>query len=421
MDSIPPATTISDSPSCTACAARATAFSPEPQTLLMVMAATRASQPPFSAACRAGFCPSPAWTTLPRTASSICLASRPARRMASATALPPSSGAENPARPPWNFPMGVRTAERMTGVSVVMAGLQRNSRHHYSAKEERRLGRHRRGQQGRSMLRPHFTKLGLVCGGSNCARLGFVRAGAIKPGHGNAEQAVVHRQLRAMMNMVVHHHAPNACHAWHVENFLAAGEQFPILHYFRVAYGRKRCARFHDILVKHREQFLSIVDLRWLKTRPIHRGIIQLLGLDCPWQPFHHRRYMAGEPADGAGLVVRFPIPLFVGTSLQDFAGVLHFLVKLTKHHLSNGHDFLPCGILRLRRTDPRRTKSELSRSSFHGSETPRLRAAFRYLLSCRSVQIGDLAFAEAVATWLDSPRKRKKITTCHTNSAPLT
>src|SRR5277367_582070 len=40
MDSIPPATTISDSPSCTACAARATAFSPEPQTLLMVIAAT---------------------------------------------------------------------------------------------------------------------------------------------------------------------------------------------------------------------------------------------------------------------------------------------------------------------------------------------------------------------------------------------
>src|SRR5216684_2392208 len=95
MDSMPPATTISDSPSCTACAASATAFNPEPQTLFIVIAATRASQPPLSAACRAGFCPSPACTTLPRMASSICLASRPERRIASATALPPSSGAEN--------------------------------------------------------------------------------------------------------------------------------------------------------------------------------------------------------------------------------------------------------------------------------------------------------------------------------------
>src|SRR5215470_8243617 len=55
MDSMPPATTISDSPSCTACAASATALRPEPQTLLMVMAATRGWQPPLSAAWRAGF------------------------------------------------------------------------------------------------------------------------------------------------------------------------------------------------------------------------------------------------------------------------------------------------------------------------------------------------------------------------------
>src|SRR6266436_4598401 len=118
MDSIPPATTISLSPSCTACAASATAFNPEPQTLLMVIAATRGSHPPFSAAWREGFCPSPAWTTLPRIASSICFVSMPARRPASAITLPPSSGAEKLDRPPWNLPTGVRTAERITGVSM---------------------------------------------------------------------------------------------------------------------------------------------------------------------------------------------------------------------------------------------------------------------------------------------------------------
>src|SRR5258707_10086779 len=118
MHSIPPATAISDSPRVTAWAARATALRPEPQALLMVMAATRGAQPPLRAACRAGFWPRPAWTTLPRMASSICLASRPARRMASATILPPSSGADKLARPPWNLPMGVRTAERMTRASM---------------------------------------------------------------------------------------------------------------------------------------------------------------------------------------------------------------------------------------------------------------------------------------------------------------
>src|SRR5579859_4398221 len=133
MDSIPPATTISDSPSCTACAASATDFNPEPQTLLMVIAATRGAQPPLSAACRAGFCPRPACTTLPRMASSTSLESIPARRMASATILPPSSTAENPASPPWNFPIGVRTAERMTGVSMTVVNLRRSNAHHYSA------------------------------------------------------------------------------------------------------------------------------------------------------------------------------------------------------------------------------------------------------------------------------------------------
>ncbi len=119
IDSIPPATTISLSPSVTACAASATAFKPEPQTLLIVIAATRGSHSPFSAAWRAGFWPSPAWTTLPRIASSICFVSMPARRAASAITLPPSSGAEKLDRPPWNLPTGVRTAERITGVSIL--------------------------------------------------------------------------------------------------------------------------------------------------------------------------------------------------------------------------------------------------------------------------------------------------------------
>ena len=57
---MPPATTISVSPSCTPCAAIMIAFKPEPQTLFTVTAETVSGKPPRSAACRAGFWPRPA-------------------------------------------------------------------------------------------------------------------------------------------------------------------------------------------------------------------------------------------------------------------------------------------------------------------------------------------------------------------------
>ncbi len=55
IDSMPPATTISASPSWMPCAAIITDFRPDPQTLLMVTAETPNGMPPCSAACRAGF------------------------------------------------------------------------------------------------------------------------------------------------------------------------------------------------------------------------------------------------------------------------------------------------------------------------------------------------------------------------------
>src|SRR5271163_4331786 len=45
----------------------------------------------------------------------------PARRTTSATTFAPSSVAESGERPPMNFPMGVRTALKMTGRSMMIA------------------------------------------------------------------------------------------------------------------------------------------------------------------------------------------------------------------------------------------------------------------------------------------------------------
>src|SRR5712671_4827288 len=118
MLSMPPATTISESPVWIPWAARATAFKPDPQTLLMVSAATSGRRPPPSAACRAGFCPSPADTTLPMMTSSTLDGARPARSHAARMTRLPSCGAVKGFNVPWNFPMGVRTALRITGCFI---------------------------------------------------------------------------------------------------------------------------------------------------------------------------------------------------------------------------------------------------------------------------------------------------------------
>src|SRR5205085_1891491 len=72
-----------------ACAPSATAFNPEPHTLLTVIALTSGGRPPKIAAWRAGFCPKPAETTLPMMHSSTCAGSTWARFTASRTTIAP--------------------------------------------------------------------------------------------------------------------------------------------------------------------------------------------------------------------------------------------------------------------------------------------------------------------------------------------
>src|SRR5881296_2532394 len=169
--------------------------------------------------------------------------------------------------------MGVRTAERMTGVSVLMVSLRRRDGFHYSAKEERRLW-WREKPWGRNAA-PR--RVMLIRSSFGCARLGFIRAGAIKPRHGNAEQAEIHGELRSMMNKMVEHHSPNARHARHGKNLLAAGKQLPVLHHFRIAHVGKRRARGGGFFVESGEQFLAVADFRRFEARTIYRRVIELL------------------------------------------------------------------------------------------------------------------------------------------------
>src|SRR5262245_31982164 len=105
---------MSASPARMACAASITALSPEPHTLLMVVAGTVGAMPPFRAAWRAGAWPAPPWATWPMKTSSGSSAFTPARSIAALMAKPPSSGALNEDSAPRNLPIGVRAPLTIT-------------------------------------------------------------------------------------------------------------------------------------------------------------------------------------------------------------------------------------------------------------------------------------------------------------------
>ena len=113
MFSMPPATITFASPAGMRPAPSITAFSPEPQTLLMVVALTESGSPALRAAWRAGAWPAPAWMTWPMKTSSTSSAAMPDRSTAARIATAPRSVAGTVDSPPPNLPIGVRAADRM--------------------------------------------------------------------------------------------------------------------------------------------------------------------------------------------------------------------------------------------------------------------------------------------------------------------
>ena len=115
MDSIPPATITSYSPSLISWAANAMASRPDRQTLLTVSAGTVIGRPAATAAWRAVFCPAPACSTWPMITYCTCSGLTAARSRAAAMATPPSSLADLLARDPSRRPTGVLAPPTMTG------------------------------------------------------------------------------------------------------------------------------------------------------------------------------------------------------------------------------------------------------------------------------------------------------------------
>ncbi len=120
IDSIPPATTTSNSPARISWSASAIASMPDRQTLLTVIAGTVIGMPALTAAWRAVIWPVPACSTWPMITYSTESAAMPARSMAAEIATPPRSTAENPDNDPSIFPIGVRAPATMTAMSLTI-------------------------------------------------------------------------------------------------------------------------------------------------------------------------------------------------------------------------------------------------------------------------------------------------------------
>ena len=114
IDSMPPATTMSNSPARMSWSASAIASRPDRQTLLMVSDGVLIGMPAPTAAWRAGIWPAPACRTCPMITYWTCSGVTPARSSAASIATLPSLVAGTSLRLPSSRPIGVRAPLTIT-------------------------------------------------------------------------------------------------------------------------------------------------------------------------------------------------------------------------------------------------------------------------------------------------------------------
>src|SRR5213080_5270 len=99
-----------------------------------------------------------------------------------------------------------------------------------------------------------------------------------------------------------------------------------------------RDARQREDFLPTSEEFLAVGDFGRFEGGAANGSIIELLRFDSHGDPVGDGANMTGEPAERSGLFMGLPVPLFIRTTFQDLASVLHFLVEFRQHGLSNGH-----------------------------------------------------------------------------------
>src|SRR6266700_1122001 len=115
IDSAPPATAASASPSLMACAADTIACNPLPHSRLTLNAGVSTGSPPLTAATRARYMSrTSVWMTLPNTACPTSTGSRPDRATTSLTTVAARSHGGTSFSPPPYLPIAVRTPDSTT-------------------------------------------------------------------------------------------------------------------------------------------------------------------------------------------------------------------------------------------------------------------------------------------------------------------
>ena len=138
-------------------------------------------------------------------------------------------------------------------------------------------------------------------------------------------------------------------------------------HHVRVAYAGERRARFRSFFVKHGQKLFPIFDLRRLKRRPADRRVIEFLRVDGHGRPPGSVRDVRGIPAHRSGLLVRLPVPLFIGHALERLCACSAFPDRIPAASIGQWSWFRPpvrkYGLTSAR--NHRRTKGEMSTLSF--------------------------------------------------------
>src|SRR5262245_1282501 len=145
---MPPATITRASPTRISRRANMTAWRPDPQTLLTVIAPVPTGRSALITHWRAGAWPMPAESTLPMITRSTCSGRAPARFTASRTTTAPRSEAESPEKAPWNPPIGVRAALAITTSGWLMKPPEESSAWVPAGAPRVAAGARRRGQDG---------------------------------------------------------------------------------------------------------------------------------------------------------------------------------------------------------------------------------------------------------------------------------
>src|SRR5262245_61917427 len=141
-----------------------------------------------------------------------------------------------------------------------------------------------------------------------------------------------------MVDQVIHHEGAKYRGARHRENFLPALEEGPGFQQMLVAGSGDCLSSIRYTLVKAIERFLPRCDRIESEGRSAGRLNVELLLIDRRYRPGRQIAQVRDQVSKRGGLVVRLPLELVFGYSLQTLACVRHLIIEFREQCFSYRH-----------------------------------------------------------------------------------